>query len=136
MIISVKRKVGSPFAGDEYCINLDRPFDGYEKGDIIIHGTPFTTLPLELELAIRQNGSLAFRSWDWVYGTNRYFHIPDWQRKDLQPTDAQCDTVAGLFSGRIKFEGLKIEVGGTTQQVCPIDLEREEARIGKTIYLA
>jgi hypothetical protein len=52
------------------------------------------------------------------------------------PTAEQIDTVNGLFSGRIKFEGLKIAVGGTVQRICPIDLQREEKLTGKKIYLA
>lgn len=135
MVISVKHQMGSRFDGEEYCIDLSRSFGGYEAGDLIIGGTPFVPMPLELELAIRRDGSLIFRAWRWVEGTNPYFHVPGFLT-DFQPTDAQRDTVAGLFSGRIKFEGLKIAIGGTTQDVCPIDLQAEEARIGKTIYLA
>ena len=51
------------------------------------------------------------------------------------PTEAQADTVNGLFSGRIKFEGLKLAVGSTLQRICPIDLQREEKLIGEKIYL-
>lgn len=56
--------------------------------------------------------------------------------KPFIPTEAQCNTVAGLFSGRIRFEGLKIAVGATVQALCPIDMDKEEERVGKRIYLA
>ena len=135
MVISIKHELGSRFEDEEYCIDLNRSFGGYEAGDLIIRGTPFVPMPLELELAIRRDGCLIFRAWSWVEGTNPYFHVPGFSR-DIHPTDAQRDTVAGLFSGRIKFDGLKLAIGGTLQDICPIDLATEEARIGKTIYLA
>ena len=46
------------------------------------------------------------------------------------------DTVNGLFSGRILFEGVKIAVGKSVLDICPVDVEREERLIGKKIYLA
>lgn len=135
MIISVKHQLGSPFDAEEYCLDLSRRFGGYEEGDLIIRGTPLVPMPLELELGIRRDGHLIFRGWHWREGTNPYFQVPNFQR-DLQPTDAQRNTVAGLFSGRIQFEGLTIAIGGTTQIICPIDRAREEARLGRTIFLA
>lgn len=135
MVISVKHQMGARFDGDEYCIDLSRPFCGYEEGDLIMRGTPFVPMPLELEIAIRKDGHLIFRAWQWVDGTNPYFHAPSFLT-GFEPTETQRETVAGLFSGRIKFEGLKIAIGGTTQNICPIDLEAEEARIGKVLYLA
>ena len=45
------------------------------------------------------------------------------------------DTVSGLFSERILYEGLHIPIGATVQEICPINIKREEELIGKKIYL-
>ncbi|MFL1672505.1 hypothetical protein [Paenibacillus dendritiformis] len=127
------------FEGEEYVIDLDRKFEGYEEGDIVISGNPFDCtgkFPLVLELGIRKNGSLIFRRWSFT-GNNSYFHVNKILLGDsFVPTEQQIDTVAGLFSGRIKFEGLRISVGASLQKICPIDIEKEEARSGKKIYLS
>lgn len=57
------------FEGEEYVIDLDRKFEGYEEGDIVISGNPFDCtgqFPLSLELGIRRDGSLIFRSWSFI----------------------------------------------------------------------
>jgi len=149
--IAVLKEFGSPFEGEQYEVDLTRQFGGYERGDLICSVCPFgaTYLPLELEIAIRMDGSLIFRAWNFVKNMNYYLHTREISMKEhdkvkeerphiipFVPTIEQIDTVNGLFSGRIKFEGLKIAVGGTVQDICPIDVKREEMLTGKKIYLA
>lgn len=74
MIISVKHQPTSRFDSDEYLIDLDRKFEGYENGDLICGLTPFYPMPLRLEIAISRNGNLKFRAWKWVNGCNNYLH--------------------------------------------------------------
>lgn len=126
------------FSGDQYVVDLDRRFEGYQRGDLICNVCPFgpnPKFPLQLEIAIRADGSLAFRNWSFTAGSSdQYMHTcePD----TFVPTAEQIDTVNGLFSGRIKFDGLKIAVGATVQKICPIDVAAEEKKIGEKIYLA
>lgn len=137
MVISVKHEMGSRFDGDEFLIDLSRPFEGYEPGDMVITATPFIAMPLALEIAIRTDGGLIFRAWRFVEGTNPYFHLAHPSIDNhFQSTEAQRETVSGLFSGRIRFDGLKLAIGASVQKVCTIDLAGEEARTGKTIYLS
>lgn len=154
-IAILRDEIGEPpFEGDKYEIDLSREFGGYEPGDLICSVNPFFGVPLTLQIAIRKNGDLVFRSWSW--DLNRlwsiYLHtdekgVKQWEAKNggkenainiskpFIPTEEQIDTVNGLFSGRIKFEGLKLAVGGTVQEICPIDVEKEERLLGKKIYL-
>ena len=118
----------------EYTVDTRRKFEGYKSGDIICGITPFFGIPLQLEIAIRDTGELIFRSWNWIKGENGYLHLISYSGD--QPTQNQFDTVAGLFSNRIPFEGLELPPGSTLQKLCPIDIEAEEKRIGKKIYLA
>lgn len=123
------------FEGEQYIIDLDREFECSGEGSLIIFGFPFWSIPLKLEIAISKDGTLKFRKWEWdtAHTTNQYFHthaISD----SFSATPEQIDTVNGLFSGRITFEGLKIPIGATIQGVCPINKEREEQLIGKKIY--
>ena len=154
-IAILRDKIGGfPFEGDKYEVNLSREFGGYEPGDLICHINPFFNIPLNLEIAIRQNGDLIFRSWNWDMNGewNIYLHTDEkgqaeWEAenrgkenainisKPFIPTEEQIDTVNGLFSGRIKFEGLKLPVGATVQKICPIDVKREEMLLNKKIYL-
>lgn len=134
MKISVKKEMFSKFETEEYIVDLDRVFEGYKEGDIIIYGNPFDCtgkLPLKLELAVRIDGSIIFRAWEWNC-TNSYFQTSDC----CEPTQAQIDTINGLFSGRIKWEGLKLAIGKSIQDICPIDLSAEETKISKKIFLA
>ena len=118
----------------DYTVDLDRQFEGYEKGDLICHVCPFLKIPLMLEIAIRADGNLIFRYWEWSFkGINSYLHTDEKPDK-FTPTKAQIDTVNGLFSGRITFDGLKLAVGATVQDICPIDLTTEEKRCNKKIY--
>ena len=134
------------FDGDEYTIDLDRKMESYKPGDLICHICPFApSMPLRLSIAIRAEGSVAFRSWTFTDNVNGYLHTYEHSAKQCEgntfltpfiPTPEQIDTVGGLFSGRIKFEGLKLAVGASVQDICPIDMRREEDLTGRKIYLA
>lgn len=139
MAVITIQKGNNDFEGESYTVDTERPYDGQEKGepiyqknDIICSVAPFFGIPLVLELAIRTDGNLIFRSWMWGNG-NHYLHTSE---KDIIPTEEQIDTVSGLFSGRIKFEGIKIAVGASVQKICPIDLKKEEEKVNRKIYLA
>lgn len=120
---------------DDDEVDIGRKFEGYQPGDLICHVRPFFDIPLRLEIAIRANGEIVFRSWEFSDKANTYLHT--YEKPDrFTATEEQKETIAGLFSGRIKFEGLKLPVGATVQAICPIDVEAEEQRIGKKIYLA
>lgn len=134
------------FDGDEYTVDLDRRMDPYTPGDLICYVFPFfSSIPLRLEIAIRADGSLSFRSWSFSAGGSHYLHTYELPASACQnnaysphftATSEQIDTVNGLFSGRIRFEGLKLAVGATVQDICPIDVQREEELVGHRIYLA
>ena len=134
------------FDGDEYTVDLERKMDPYTPGDLICYVSPFALdFPLRLEIAIRADGSIAFRAWAFTAKANGYLHTTERPAKECEgeayatpfiPTAEQTDTVNGLFSGRIKFEGLKLAVGATVQRICPIDVKREEELVGHKIYLA
>ena len=134
----------STFEGEEYVIDFDRDFEGYQIGDLICVTAPFLGVPATLEIAIRKNGEIAFRSWSWNGGGNDYLHTTEVAagreqnafQKAFAPTQEQIDTVNGLFSGRIKFDGLKLKPGKTLLDICPIDINREEERVHHKIYLA
>ena len=134
--IAIKREPCSTlFEGEMYEIDTYRHFGGYEIGDLVCYCTPFFGVPLKLEIAIRVNGDLIFRKWDWSLDRIRYLYTYEKPDKFI-PTQAQCETVNGLWSGRIKFEGLKLDVGETVQDICPINVEQEEQLLNKKIVLA
>ena len=146
MKIKIVKDLYACFASDEYTVDLTRHMDTYIPGDLICYISPFgPDIPLRLEIAIRADGSIAFRSWTFTAKANGYLHTAERPAKECEgeafatpfiPTDAQVDTVNGLFSGRIKFEGLKLAVGASVQHICPIDVKREEKLVGHPIYLA
>lgn len=146
MIISVKNDTfNNIFNGEEYLINLERKFEGYEKGDLVISGNPFSSdlFPLSLQLAIRINGDIIFRSWSFSTSANSYFHTNEKSEKNcnefapaFKATPEQIDIINGLFSGRITYEGLKIAIGDSIQHICPINIKKEEKLTGNKIYLA
>lgn len=107
----------------------------YEKGSLIIYGTPFWGIPLELELGITPAGEILFRHWKFVDYLSNYFQT-DCEEVDVNVTPEMQATLSGLFSKRITFEGIKIAIGATPQKICPLDLTGEEIRSGKKIYLA
>ena len=102
---------------------------------------PVFGLPLVLEILITPNGEIIHRGYEWDNSrgyTNTYLHISEYSELiwgKVIPTKEMTKTLSGLFSGRIKIDGLKIAVGTMLQNLCPIDLEEEEKRIGKKIYL-
>ena len=122
------------FEGDQYIIDMDRKMEPYEVGDLICFVDPFPGYPIRLYIAISVNGALKFRNWEFLDGGNNYLHTYETPAK-FKATQEQIDTVNGLFSGRIRFEGLKIAVGATVQSVCPIDVEKEEKLTGEKIFL-
>ena len=142
----LKERIISCFDEDEYTVDLDRRMDPYTPGDLICYISPFApSIPLRLSIAIRADGSIAFRSWTFTDGVNGYLHTLEHSAAQCAenkfsspfvPTSEQIDTVNGLFSGRIRFEGLKLAVGATVQDICPIDVQREEELVGHRIYLA
>lgn len=146
MKIAILKENCSSFNGEQYVVDLSRKFEGYESGDLKCYCTPFIGLPLRLEIAIRSNGEIIFRAWEWCQAENYYLQTNEISEKDKKhddtykkpfiPTQEQIDTVNGLFSGRIRFEGLKLAPGASIQKICPINVKREEALIGKKLYLA
>lgn len=130
------------FPGDEYVIDLDRQMDKDPSNSLICRIAPWSLgtrsaadVPLTLEIAICPSGEIVFRSWSWDGNANNYLHTAE-TPETYTATEAQKETVAGLFSGRIRFDGLRLTPGGTLQKVCPIDLDAEEKRISRKIFLA
>lgn len=125
------------FPGDEYVIDLDRKIEDDQPDSLICNIAPWATagIPLTLEIAICKSGEIVFRFWDWSGNANEYLHTAE-TPETYTATEAQKETVAGLFSGRIRFDGLRLTPGGTLQRVCPIDLDAEEKRINGKIFLA
>lgn len=135
-IILIKHRDGSHFDKDFYEIDTNRkPDSKYEQGDIICDINPFFDIPLKLEIAIRRDGTIIFRKWYWNMSFNGYLHFIG-NDIDGKPTPEQIDTVNGLFSKRIKFEGLSLIPGASLQDICPINIAEEERKIGEKIYLA
>ena len=120
-------------------INVRQNYMGkvYEIGSMLCRVAPWDSsgCPLTLDIAITPTGEILFRGWDWAGDANHYLHSYS-KPSDIEETQAMKDTVNALFSGRIKVEGIKIAVGGSVQEICPIDLKKEEELAGKKIYLA
>jgi len=118
---------------DNHEINIRKNYERvYEKGSMLCRVTPFDC-PLTLEIAITPSGEIIFREWNWNNSGNGYLHV---YNKDINVTKEMIDTVNGLFSGRILVEGLKLAIGNSIQELCPINLEKEEELSGKKIYLS
>lgn len=109
----------------------------YRVGGMICNVSPWGSsgCPITLEMCICPDGEILVRSWEWSGGTNHYLQTLS-KPEEVMVTPQMKDTVSGLFSGRIKIDGIKIAVGKTVQDICPIDLETEEKRVGHQIYLA
>ena len=109
----------------------------YKEGGMICKIAPwnYSGCPLTLGITICKDGSILHRGWDWNGDGNHYLHTNE-ADTCVQPTPEMAETIAGLFSGRILVDGLKIPVGASVQHVCPIDVKAEEKRTGSTIYLA
>ena len=120
------------FEGEQYSIDLLRQAEGgREEGDIVCYTHPFNGVPLELEIAIRRTGEIIFRKWVFVaYYAGDCYEVHENKKQRhfmrMKATQEQRDTVSGLLSGRIIFEGLKLLPGTTLQEVCPVDSEREQ----------
>lgn len=130
--------IKSDFPSENYTVKLGEKDDiMYVKGGIICGISPWGArgIPLRLYICICPDGGIIHRGWEWSNDMNYYLHTYD-RREDVEVTPEMIDTVSGLFSGRIKFNGLKIAVGGTVQKICPINVKAEEEKIGQTIYLA
>ena len=110
----------------------------HEAGGMICKVAPWAAsgCPITLGICICPSGEILIRGWEWNGGGGPYMHVKNLSLEEINATPEMRETVNGLFSGRIKVEGIKIAVGASVQRVCPIDLEAEEARTGKTIYLA
>ena len=136
-----KMTIHDKYIGD-FTVDTDRKFEGYEAGDITCCVQPFFGIPLTLFIAIRRDGRIIFRQWKFSEVGNSYLHIDggdfainQYKKMYGDTTPEQKDTVNGLFSGRIKFEGLKLTVGATLQTLCPIDVKREEELTNSKIFL-
>jgi hypothetical protein len=118
--------------GQRYCQEMYRP------GGMICSVSPWGSsgCPITLKICICPDGDILVRSWNWDGGDNPYLHVDVIFEDYIDVTPEMRDTVSGLFSGRIKIEGIKIAVGASVQKICPIDMEVEEAKIGKKIFFA
>jgi hypothetical protein len=95
-------------------------------------------LNIYLKIAIDTEGRLTYVWTTESSEANHYLHLDCTYFKEnnkVEKTDAMMETIEGLFSGRIKIDNYKVAVGGTAQ-VKPLNLEREEEKIGKQIFLA
>ena len=140
----MKITVHKDFIGNDVTIDTDRRDKDVcgPQGSMecVVH--PVFGLPLELEILITPDGKIIHRGYEWGNSGgkgNTYLHVAEhseliWGK--VTPTPEMAETLAGLFSGRIKIDGIKIAVGASPQKICPIALEEEEKRINKTIFLA
>lgn len=149
MKIAIKKSdtiSGDIFDGEEYVIDISARPAKYCPGDLICFASPwgYSDIPLTVTIAIRADGTIYNRGWKFTGNKNPYLHTDEISAADadkpfstpFKATPEQIDTVNGLFSGRIRFEGLKLMVGQSVQKICPIDVSREEELLGGKIYLA
>lgn len=143
----------APFEGGEYTLDLTRRPEREKPDCIQMWGCPFAEIgiPFILGLSIDSNGKILFRGWEYhfreVGSITAKIYMAEEERISVcgkyflptkpfekycfdtfQPTKEQAETIAGLFSGRIRWEGLRILIGGKLQQLCPIDIEAEAKR--------
>lgn len=143
-----RRRGLGPFEGDEYVIDFHRKREGdFDRGSIRCFVAPWSNDgPLfTLKFDIRRDGSMQFFTWEYSNTeANNYLHA-DWDAQydhkngRLVATPAQKETVLGLWSGRLRFEGLNLPVGRTLMEVAGLlreDFAAEEARCGHKILLA
>lgn len=114
-----------------------RDKEQYQPGAMIASVAPWSTsgCPLTLEIAICPDGTILHRGWSWCNNANAYLHTHA-NAHDVTVTQAMAETLAGLWSGRLKIDGIKIAVGASCQRICPINLTDEETKSGHAIYLA
>jgi hypothetical protein len=95
-------------------------------------------LNVTLQVAIGTDGCLKHA---WTFEPKRangYLHLdPDYEEhnKCIRITDGMMETIEGLFSGRIKIDGLHIPVGASAQ-LRKLDIEAEQKRSGHPIFLS
>ena len=128
------------FEGKSYTFDPQRKMEPYTLGDLICDVTPFFGIPFRLGFAIRSDGNMAFREWSPTMAVDATY-IQTIERLDgespFHPTEQQIDTISGLFSRRLNFEGLYLPPGASLMMFCPPDVaDREEKRIGHKIYLS
>lgn len=113
-----------------------RDSEVYVPGGMICEIAPWQSsgCPLTMGICICPDGRILFRGWNWNGSANCYLHTRS-KPSEVQVTEKMAETVAGLFSGRILVEGIRVPVGATVQEICPIDVAAEEMRIGRKIYL-
>jgi len=114
----------------------------FEKGLLAFRFAPFGIqgCPLTLNFGVTREGKIVHRGYDWSgKGYSSYIQYDEnlLDNKKAEVTDAMKETISGLWSGRIEVDGFRIGVGATVQQfIKGIDVEAEEQRCGKKIYLA
>jgi hypothetical protein len=110
--------------------------DMYRRGGMICTAAPWESsgCPITLNICICPDGESLHRGWEWSGDSNTYLHSIT-KAEAVEVTQEMQNTISGLFSGRILVDGVKIAVGSSVQQICPIDHEKEESLIGRKIYL-
>lgn len=135
MEITIKGDYGS----SNTTIKMGRDYNAeiHRKGGMICKVSPWgaSGCPITLDICICPDGTILKRSWNWDGSLNPYLHTHS-ELEDIEVTNAMRDTVSGLFSGRILVDGVKIGVGVSVQNICPIDVEKEEQLTGNKIYCA
>lgn len=127
------------FEGEQYVVDLRRDPGFFDVKGIHCFVRPFPGVDLLLRMAINLDGSLSFEKWNTcskigndmlqtleiseeeANRRNESYRTPEF--KAYIPTKEQVATIKGLSSGEIKFEGLRLYVGGTLRRLCPAETE-------------
>ncbi len=130
----------------EYTVDTERrPDPGRTRDAIPCLCQPFHGIPLTLKLNIEPSGVLLFHSWEWNDGGTSYLHTriiePEYwdYRPHFQATPQQRETVAGLLSRRLTWEGLPLHPGLSLERAVALseaDIAAEEKRQGRKMYFA
>lgn len=134
----MKITIKDDFAGNIEVDTYRRDKVVYKKGAMICFVAPWSSsgCPLTLSISICPDGSILHRGWSWTDDRAcNYLHTTA-KAEDVEVTSEMKETLAGLWSGRIKVDGIKIAVGATPQRICPINLKDEEKRAGKQLFVA
>lgn len=128
-------QINIDFSGEKYTVNLNEKDETiYTEGGMICRISPWATIiPLVLDICICPDGDILHRGWEWGKA-NFYLHTDD-DPKFVFVTEEMTNTVSGLFSGRIEYKGLNLAIGKSVQEICPINIAKEEELIGRKIYL-
>ena len=135
LLVQVDKYSSSSKAAFWYEVDFGRTERPRESGELTMVNTPFFGVKIELCLSIRPNGDIKFNRWRFVDYENQYLHVVHGTENDVKPTAAMQESLSGLLSGRLNFEGIHLPVGGTPQDICNIDISKEEKLTGKKIYL-